>query len=152
MSAADAVRNLGAKAVRRLTTVHKPIVRLMRRRARDLEHEAFARDVEAIDQTIAAVAAGPGPIVLGPWLAEVGYEVLYWIPFLRWFADAYHVAPQRLVVISRGGMEAAYAGIAASYVDIFDLLSPAELAEKYAARQAADEGGGQKQSGVSRLD
>ena len=32
-------------------------------------------------------ARGSAPIVVGPWLSEVGYEVLYWIPFLRWFVD-----------------------------------------------------------------
>ena len=26
------------------------------------------------------------PILVGPWLGEVGFELLYWIPFLRWFA------------------------------------------------------------------
>jgi hypothetical protein len=152
MSAVDALWNLGSKAARRLTTAHKPIVRVLRRRARDQEHEAFAREVEAIDGSIAELAAGSGQIVLGPWLAEVGYEVLYWIPFLRWFADAYNVAPERLVVLSRGGMESAYGGIAGTYVDIFDLLSPADLAARNAARQFADEGGGQKQSGLSHLD
>ena len=27
-------------------------------------------------------------IVAGPWLGEVGFELLYWVPFLRWFARA----------------------------------------------------------------
>jgi hypothetical protein len=152
MSATDAFRNLGTKAARRLASAHKPIVRALRRRARDREHEAFARDVDAIERAIAEVGAGSGRIVVGPWLAEVGYEVLYWIPFVRWFADAYNVAPARLVALSRGGMDAAYGGIVGSYVDIFDLLPPAELAARNAVRQAADERGGQKQSGVSRLD
>jgi hypothetical protein len=152
VSASDAVRNASAKAIRRLSAVHKPIVRLLRRRARHEEHQAFAREAESIDRQIAEAAAGGGPIVAGPWLAEVGYEVLYWIPFLRWFADAFHVPPDRLVVLSRGGMEPAYAGIGGAYVDILDLLSPPELAARNAERQAVREGGGQKQSDVSPLD
>ena len=85
MSHFDAVFNLGLKATRRLQSAHKPLVRLMRRNARAGEHRAFRQDAEDIDRQIAACASGTGPIVVGPWLAEVGYEVLYWIPFVRWF-------------------------------------------------------------------
>jgi hypothetical protein len=152
MSAADAVRNVGGKVARRLGGVHKPLLRLMRRRERVREQEAFERETAALDRRLAAIAAGSDPIVVGPWLAEVGYEVLYWIPFLRWFVDAHRIPPQRLIVLSRGGMDAAYAGIAGAYVDIFDVLAPSELAARNASRQATLEGGGQKQSGQSALD
>ena len=74
------------------------------------EHRAFARDAAERRRAIAARGrAARGPIVVGPWLAEVGYEVLYWIPFLRWFWDAHGVPRERLIVVSRGGMEAVYA-------------------------------------------
>jgi hypothetical protein len=152
MSGFDAARNLGLKAVRRLQAVPKPLVRLMRRRARAGEHHAFRQEAEAIDQDIARLATGRDPIVAGPWLAEVGYEVLYWIPFLRWFQDAFGVTRDRLVVVSRGGMEAAYRDIAASYVDIFDVMTPAQLAARNAERRSSGEGGGQKQSAASSLD
>jgi hypothetical protein len=152
MSGFDAARNLGLKAVRRLQAVPKPFVRLMRRRARSEEHRAFRLEAETIDQDIARLAAGRDPIVAGPWLAEVGYEVLYWIPFLRWFQDAFGITRDRLVVVSRGGMEAAYRDIAASYVDIFDVMTPAQLAARNAERRSSGEGGGQKQSAASSLD
>ena len=29
----------------------------------------------------------PGPILVGPWLSEVGFELLYWIPLLRWIKE-----------------------------------------------------------------
>ena len=35
----------------------------------------------------AGMVAGGEPIVAGPWLGEVGFELLYWVPFLRWFAE-----------------------------------------------------------------
>jgi len=35
----------------------------------------FERDFEA-------VVAGADPIIAGPWLGEVGFELLYWVPFL----------------------------------------------------------------------
>jgi hypothetical protein len=152
MSGFDAARNLGLKVVRRLQAAPKPLVRLMRRRARAEEHRAFREEAEAIDQEIARLAAGRDPIVVGPWLAEVGYEVLYWIPFLRWFQDAYGIPRDRLVVVSRGGMEAAYREIATSYVDIFDVMTPAQLAARNAERRTTGEGGGQKQSAASALD
>jgi hypothetical protein len=152
MSGFEAARNLGVKAVRRLQAMPKPLVRLMRRRARAGEHRAFREEADTIDQEIARLAAGRGPIVAGPWLAEVGYEVLYWIPFLRWFQDAFGITRDRLVVVSRGGMEAAYREIAGSYVDIFDLMTPAQLAARNAERRSSREGGGQKQSAASALD
>jgi hypothetical protein len=152
MSGFDAARNVGLKVVRRLQSVPKPLVRLMRRRARAQEHRTFREEAETIDREIARVAASRQPIIAGPWLAEVGYEVLYWIPFLRWFQDAFGISRDRLVVVSRGGMEAAYREIAASYIDIFDVLTPAQLAARNAERRSSREGGGQKQSAASGLD
>jgi hypothetical protein len=152
MSGFDAVRNLGLKAARRLQAAPKPFVRMMRRRAREEEHRAFQRDAEAIDASIAQLAQGNAPIIVGPWLAEVGYEVLYWIPFLRWFQDAHGIPRDRLVVVSRGGLDSAYAGIAGRYVDLFDLMTPQELAGRNRRRRADAEGGGQKQSASSPLD
>jgi hypothetical protein len=152
MSGFDAVRNLGLKAARRLQAAPKPLVRMMRRHARDREHRAFQRDAAAIDASIAQLAQGKTPIIVGPWLAEVGYEVLYWIPFLRWFQDAYGILSDRVVVVSRGGLEGAYAGIAGRYVDLFDLMTPQELAARNRRRRDDSEGGGQKQSASTTLD
>jgi hypothetical protein len=152
MSGFDAVRNLGLKAARRLQAAPKPLVRMMRRQAREQEHRVFRRAAEEIERTIAQMAEGQAPIIIGPWLAEVGYEVLYWIPFLRWFQDAHGISKERLVVVSRGGMESAYSGIAGRYVDLFDLMTPADLATRNLQRRAVEEGGGQKQSASSALD
>ena len=42
------------------------------------------------------------PIIAGPWLTEVGFELLYWIPFLAW-AKAYgSIHDDQLIVISQG--------------------------------------------------
>lgn len=149
---AAAARNLGLKALRRLASAYKPLVRRARRRARAQEQLAFAREARSVEHEIASVAGGSGPIVAGPWLAEVGYEALYWVPFLRWFQDAYRIAPERLTVVSRGGVREWYSGVAGSYVEIFDHLSPAELAARNDARMEAEEGGGRKQSAAGALD
>jgi hypothetical protein len=152
MSALHAVRNIALAAGRRLASAHKPFVRAMRRRARDAEHRGLAAEAAAVDDEIARVGRSGGTILVGPWLAEVGYEVLYWIPFLRWFQDSFGIAPERLVVVSRGGIQPAYGELAGTYVDLFDLMTPAELAARNAARQSAEEGGGQKQSSAGSLD
>lgn len=152
MSAFDAVWNLGLKATRRLQSAHKPLVRYARRNSREQEHQAFRDEAQAIERRIAEVAATPGPIVVGPWLAEVGYEVLYWIPFLRWFQDALGVPRERLIAVSRGGLDAVYRPLTDSYVDLFDLASTEELAAGNAERRIMQEGGGQKQSGAGPFD
>jgi hypothetical protein len=152
LSAFDAVWNLGLKATRRLQSAHKPLVRYARRHSREREHQAFREEAQAIERQIAEVAAAPGPIVVGPWLAEVGYEVLYWIPFVRWFQDAHGVPRDRLIVVSRGGLDELYRPLAAGYVDLFDLAAPQELAARNAERRSAHEGGGQKQTGAGAFD
>ena len=72
-------------------------------------------------------------IIAGPWCSEVGYEVLYWIPFLRWVSAAYRVPPERIVAMSRGGTSSWYAGVADRYVEILDFVSPQELGARAAA-------------------
>jgi hypothetical protein len=152
MSGGEAARNLGARAFRRLLTAHKPLVRLARRGAREREQRGYRRAAAEVDREIAQIAGADGPIVVGPWLAEVGYEVLYWIPFLRWFQDVYRVPKERLIVLSRGGVAHWYNEIGAGYVEIFDLLSAQELAARNQERSRDQEGGGQKQSARGALD
>lgn len=85
---------------------------------------------EQIARTRAAVRAaraGDGPIVVGPWLGEVGFELLYWIPFLRWALADVPIQRERLIVVSRGGCASWYADLADTYVELFDYLSPDEL-------------------------
>jgi hypothetical protein len=74
-----------------------------------------------------------GIILAGPWCSEVGYEVLYWVPFLRWVAAAYRIPPDRIVAMSRGGTSSWYAGVADRYVEILDFVSPQDLAARAAA-------------------
>jgi hypothetical protein len=146
VSAVTAARNLSAKALRRLLSAHKPFVRRAHQRARARELDAIERRALAVEDELEALARGRGPIVAGPWLGEVGYEVLYWIPFLRWFQHAYRVAPDRLVALSRGGTEGWYDAIAGRYLDLFDWLAPADLAALNERRRRTEEGGGRKQS------
>ena len=92
------------------------------------------------------LAAGRDTIVVGPWLGEVGFELLYWVPFLRWFATTFNVAPDRLLIVSRGGTASWYRSFAANYRDIFDYLTPEEFRRRHDERVAAN--GEQKQTQV----
>src|SRR5687767_6451751 len=76
-------------------------------------------DERAIAGEVRALAAGSNPIVVGPWTGEVGFEVLYWIPFLRWVLREANVARERVIACSRGGVDRWYADIGARYVELF---------------------------------
>ena len=117
-------------------------------RLRQRAWPVVARDV-AVRRTLRAIANSPGPIIVGPWLSEVGYEALYWVPFLRWFTRQYDVDPDRVIAVSRGGVETWYAGVASRYVEQFDLIRPEEFAARNEARRAEAD---QKQLALSELD
>lgn len=62
------------------------------------------------------------PILAGPFRGEVGFEVLYWIPFLRRFLKRYGIAPERLIPVTRGGASLWYGG--SPQLDLYDLRTP----------------------------
>jgi hypothetical protein len=102
-----------------------------------------------IKRTMLRSARGGRPLIVGPWTSEVGYEALYWVPFLRWAAQYYRVEPERIIAISRGGSDDWYTGVAGRYVDVFDLVEPSVFAAQAAARR---ERGDQKQMDASDFD
>jgi hypothetical protein len=109
---------------------------------------AISRDLSA-RRALRAAAAGSSPIMVGPWLSEVGYETLYWVPFVRWFTRQYDVDSERIVAVSRGGVAPWYAGIASQYVEQFDLFTPEEFAARNEARRGDAD---QKQLTLSGFD
>jgi hypothetical protein len=124
--------------------------RSSKRVARFDDHVVAPYRVECrVKRALSREASGSRPIIAGPWTSEVGYEVLYWLPFLAWAADRYGVKPERLIALSRGGTQSWYGGVARRYVEIFDLVEPAEFARQGAARR---ERGDQKQMALSEFD
>ena len=56
-----------------------------------------------ITRRLATLAGGNRPVLVGPWSGEVGFELLYWIPFVSWVLHDAAVSPERIVIVSRGG-------------------------------------------------
>ncbi len=77
--------------------------------------------------SITARADDPRPVVVGPWLLEIGFELLYWIPYLRAELARRGVPKQRVIAVSRGGAEGWYSDIAGRYLDILDVMTAAEF-------------------------
>ena len=67
------------------------------------------------------------PVIVGPWTGEVGFELIYWIPFVRWVVNTYKIPSERLLIVSRGGTASWYDGLGARYADVFDYFSPDEF-------------------------
>lgn len=61
------------------------------------------------------------PILCGPWRSEVGFEVLYWIPFIQ----SLGVDPARIIPVTRGGAAIWYGS--PSGVELYDLRTPKEV-------------------------
>ena len=120
-----------------LKAVRRPLRRSARHRHQLKEQQEFNRVEWQVEEEVERILARGRPLVAGPWLSEVGFEALYWVPFLRWMRAAFSLDPDRVTAVSRGGVASWYAGVAAHYVEIWDLLEPGEFARKNAARGVA---------------
>ncbi|MCG8444307.1 MAG: hypothetical protein MI753_01140 [Hyphomicrobiales bacterium] len=96
-----------------------------------------------IDAEIRRNLAEPGRLFVGPWTSEVGFELIYWLPFLAWLRERYDVPAERLVAVTRGGAGVWYGDIVGETAELFDLVDP----ETFRARSAERwrDVGGQKQ-------
>lgn len=74
------------------------------------------------------------PIIIGPWLTEAGFELLYWIPFLAWAKAYASLHDDQLIVVSRGGAAPWYRHISPNYHDILSLFSAEEFRLRNEAR------------------
>ena len=117
-----------------LKAVRRPLRRASRHRDQLKEQREFNRVEWQVEAEVERILARGRRIVAGPWLSEVGFEALYWVPFLRWVKAAFNLDPARVVAVSRGGVASWYAGVADRYVEIWDVMDPGEFARKNAAR------------------
>jgi hypothetical protein len=91
------------------------------------------------------------PIIIGPWLSETGFELLYWIPFLAWAKTYGNLDPDQLVVVSRGGAAGWYRHITPHYEEIFSIVAPDEFRAAN-ERRIREQGGRQKHLDVTSFD
>jgi hypothetical protein len=110
-----------------------------------------SREANDTRELITVLGRSGRPILLGPWLSETGFELLYWIPFLAW-AKAYgNFDPDRLVVISRGGAASWYSHITPHYEEIFSYFTPAEFRDNN-DRRIIEQQGRQKHVEITAFD
>ena len=77
-----------------------------------------------------------GRILLGPFLGEIGYELEYWIPFLRKELHRHGIPPEQVTVMTRGGAGLWYRDFAAHALDILELLTPEQYLPQLEERRA----------------
>ena len=88
------------------------------------------------------------PILVGPWRSEIGFESLYWLPFLAKLRHDWKIPAERLIPISRGGAGVWYE--TPQSLDLYDLRTPQEL--RVATRIEAQRTGSIKQTHVTAFD
>src|SRR5262245_7581879 len=129
------MRNHAVKAAKlSYRAVRRPLRAASRRRVQLSERWRFYQTEWGVEREIEAIVTRDRLLVAGPWLSEVGFETLYWIPFLHWLKTAFNISPDRIVAVSRGGVASWYQGVASRYVEIWDEIDPAEFARRNAER------------------
>lgn len=133
--AAERVRDSVLNAVKNVyRRIRRPLRAAHRRRVQLQEHWGFHRTEWRIEDEIERIVRRERLLVAGPWLSEVGFETLYWVPFLHWVKAAFRLPEDRMVAVSRGGVASWYQGVASRYIEIWDHFDSAEAARRIAER------------------
>ena len=97
-------------------------------------------EVDDTKEMVTMLGRQDRPIVVGPWMTETGFELLYWIPFLAW-AKAYgSLHEDQLIVVSRGGAAPWYRHITPNYHDILSLYTTEEFRRRNESRVQRQQG------------
>jgi hypothetical protein len=89
----------------------------------------------ATERALRRSARAGTQLLLGPFLGEIGYELEYWIPFLRRELRRYGIPPAQATVMTRGGAALWYGDFAANALDVLDLLDPEEYLPRLEERR-----------------
>lgn len=116
----DATATLEWSTRRQMAFAEKLLESQREQRAHEFVRERVLRRLQRLTR-------GHGPIIVGPWTGEVGFEILYWAPFVRWAIKRFKVDPARLILISRGGTASWYGVEGAAYRDALTLCSADEF-------------------------
>lgn len=132
--------------------VGKRLARIARRGSLSAVVRAARREVWLRTERahLRELLASEAPIVVGPFLGEVGFEVLYWRPFVRHLLRAHGVDRARVTVVTRGGAGIWYRDVAARSAEVLDGVSPDELRDGIEQRSVRS--GQRKQVDVDGFD
>jgi hypothetical protein len=139
---------LSLKMLRAIPVVRRRVIPALLKE--ELDQIPSAATAEGLKRELERIRRSDAPILIGPWVGEVGFELLYWIPFLNWALRSYELDRRRLIVVSRGGAAPWYRHLTREYVDVFTLFSLDEYRQANAARW--DKAGHQKQYRVEQMD
>lgn len=89
-------------------------------------------------------------VLAGPFIGEIGYELEYWIPFLRRELRRHGIEPEQVTVMTRGGAALWYRDFAAHALDVLELMPPEEYLPRLEERRRR--AGDLKQLRVERFD
>ena len=91
---AEAARNHAVNAIKvPYRAVRRPLRSASRRKTHLQERWGFYRTEWSIEREIETIVSRDRLLVAGPWLSEVGFETLYWVPFLHWLKTDVFGAP-----------------------------------------------------------
>ena len=84
------VESLGCAGGPSVMTITSSLARALPPPAHRLAAAAWSRWTGAfVQRELASLARSGRPLIVGPWLGEVGFELLYWIPFLDWAVERF---------------------------------------------------------------
>ena len=89
--------------------------------------EELRIDERRVMQRLARLKRSNQPVLVGPWSGEVGFELLYWIPFVTWALRYAEVPPERIFIVSRGGPQSWYAHLGGRYLDVLTCVTPEQF-------------------------
>lgn len=112
-----------------------------------MKPDASLQDRQAkIADLVRELSADSAPILLGPWRSEVGFEALYWLPFLTYLATKVPKFKERAIVVTRGGLALLYAQLAERAMDLYAIRSVKDVRrENLFDHQVTHKGQTQKQ-------
>jgi hypothetical protein len=102
------------------------------------------------ERSLAHAGRNGGHVLLGPFVGEIGYELEYWIPFLRRELHRHGIGRDQATVMTRGGAALWYRDFAAHGLDVLELLTAQDYLPRLEERRA--EAGDLKQLRWERFD
>ena len=91
----------------------------------------------ATDRALRAAGRDGRRVLAGPFIGEIGYELEYWIPFLRRELHRHGIEPEQVTVMTRGGAALWYRDFAAHALDVLELMTPEEYLPRLEERRGA---------------